>query len=110
MSFGIKHKTKASRQSKSMLYGYRKLYSKYKNIFLKTLQMMLEKRFDTSSYQTERPLPTGKSEKIIELLKDGLGGKIMAKFVGLRPETYSYLIDDCIRDKNAKGTKKCLIK
>ena len=43
MSFGMKHKTKASRQSQSMLHGYRQLYSKYKNIFLKILQMMLEK-------------------------------------------------------------------
>ena len=43
-------------------------------------------------------------------MKDALGGKIMTKFVGLRPETYSYLVDDCIPDKNAKGTKNCLIK
>ena len=43
-------------------------------------------------------------------MKDELGGKIMATFVTLRPKTYSYLTDDCKEDKQAKGTKKCVIK
>ena len=42
-------------------------------------------------------------------MKDELGGKIMTKFVGLRANTYSYLIDDGSEDKKAKGTKKCVI-
>ena len=32
-------------------------------------------------------------------MKDQLGGEIMKKFVGLRPKTYSYLIDDSSEDK-----------
>ena len=44
------------------------------------------------------------------LMKDELGGKMMTKFVGLRPKTYSYLTDDREEDKNAKGTKKCVVK
>ena len=43
-------------------------------------------------------------------MKDELGGKIMTKFVGLKPKIYSYLIDDGNSDKKAKGTKKCVIK
>ena len=43
-------------------------------------------------------------------MKDGLGGKIITKFVELRAKTYSYLIDDGSEDKKAKGTKKHLIK
>ena len=43
-------------------------------------------------------------------MKDELGGKIMTKLVGLRVETYSYLIDDGSENKKAKGTKKCVIK
>ena len=43
-------------------------------------------------------------------MKDELGGKIMTKLVGLRVETYSYLIDDGSEDKKSKGTKKCVIK
>ena len=44
------------------------------------------------------------------LMKDQLGGKIMIKFVGQRAKTYSYLIDDGIEEKIAKGTKKFVIK
>ena len=42
-------------------------------------------------------------------MKDELGGKIMAKFVGLRPKTYSFLMDDGNKDKKAKATKECVI-
>ena len=34
----------------------------------------------------------------------------MTKFVGLRAKTYSYLIHDGNENKNAKGSKKCVIK
>ena len=53
-------------------------------------------------------LPKGK--KLIGLMKDESGGKIMKIFVGLRGKTYRYLIDDGSQDKKAKGTKKCVIK
>ena len=43
-------------------------------------------------------------------MKDELGRKIMAKFVGLRAKTYMYLMDDNSEDKKAKSTKKCVIK
>ena len=52
----------------------------------------------------------GKNNKVIGLMKDELGGKIMTKFVGLGAKTYSYLIDYGSADKKAKGTKKCVIK
>ena len=70
----------------------------------------VEKRFDTSNYKVDRPLPTGKNKKVIGLMKDELGGKIMTEFVALRPKTYSYLTDDCEENKKAKRTKKCVIK
>ena len=57
-----------------------------------------------------RPLPVGKNKKIIGLMKDELGRKIVTEFVTLRPKTYSYLTDDGKEDKKAKGTKKCVIK
>ena len=34
----------------------------------------------------------------------------MREFFGLRTKTYSYLTDDHDENKNAKGTKKCVIK
>ena len=38
-------------------------------------------------------------------MKEKLGGKIMIEFVGLRPKTYIYLMDDGGEDMKAKGTK-----
>ena len=70
----------------------------------------VEKRFDTSNYEVDRPLPTGKNKKVIGLMKDELGGRIITEFVALRPNAYSYLTDDFKEDKKAKGTKKCVIK
>ena len=78
--------------------------------FYKDIANDVEKIFDTSSYEVNRPLPTGKNKKKIGLMKDELGGKIMTEFVALKPKTYSYLTDDCEEDKKAKGTKKCVIK
>ena len=79
------------------------------NDFYKDIANDVEKRFDTSKYEVNRPLPTGKNKKVIGLIKDELGGKIITEFVTLRPKT-SYLTDDGKEDKKAKGTKKCVIK
>ena len=70
----------------------------------------VEKRFDTSNYEIERPLARDKNKKVIGFMKDKLCGKIMTEYVALRPKTNSSLIDDDINDKKAKGTKKCVIK
>ena len=78
--------------------------------FYKDITNDVEKRFDTSSYEVNRSLPTGKNKKAIGLMKDELEGKIITEFVTLRPKTYSYLTDDGKEDKKAKGTKKCVIK
>ena len=80
------------------------------NDFYKDIANAVENRFDASNYEVNRPLPTGKNKKIIGLMKDELGGKIITEFVTLRPKTYSFLTDDGKEDKKAKGTKKCVIK
>ena len=67
---------------------------------------MLKKRFDTSNYECDGPLPAGKNKKVIGLMKDEIGGKIMTEFAALRPKTYAYLMDDGRNDKKAKRTKK----
>ena len=69
--------------------------------FYKDFSNDVEKRFDTSNYEVNRPLPIGKNKKVIRLMKDELGGKIITQFVTLRPKTYSYLTDDCKNDKKA---------
>ena len=49
--------------------------------FYKDIANDVEKRFDTSNYKVNRPLTTGKDKKVIGLMKDKLGGKIMIEFV-----------------------------
>ena len=56
--------------------------------FYKDIVNDAEKRFDTSNYEVNRPLPTGKNKKVTGLVKDKLGGKIMTEFVVLRLQTY----------------------
>ena len=46
----------------------------------------VEKRSDPCNYKVNRPLPMGKNKKVIGLMKDGLGGIIMKKFVALKLE------------------------
>ena len=72
----------------------------------------VEARFDTSGYSKTdfRPLPIGLNKKVIGLMKDELGGKIMTEFVALRPKLYSYKKLDGSEDKKCKGIKKCVVK
>ena len=46
----------------------------------------VEKRFHTSSYKVERPLPIGKNKKLIGLINDEMGGKIIRELIVLRPK------------------------
>ena len=78
--------------------------------FYKDIADDVEKSFDSSNYECDRPLPIGKNKKVNGLMKDELGGKVIIEFVALRPKTYSHLTDDCKEDKKAKETKKCVIK
>ena len=80
------------------------------NDFYEDIANDVENWFDTSNYEVNRLLPIGKNKKVIGLMKNELGGKIIMEFVTLRPKTYSYLTDDGKEDKKAKGTKKCIIK
>ena len=60
------------------------------------------------NYKINRPLVIGKREKVNGLMKDALRGKIMTEFVGFRPKTYLYLMNDDNTDK--KAMKKCVLK
>ena len=72
--------------------------------FYKDIANDVEKRLETSNYECDRPLPTGKGKKVIGLRKDELGGRVITEFVALGRKTYSYLTGDCKEDKKAKGT------
>ena len=80
------------------------------NDFYEDIANDVENRFDTSNYEVNRPLPMGKNKKIIGLMKDELGRKIVMEIVTLKPKTYLYLHDDGKEDKKAKGTKRYIMK
>ena len=64
------------------------VYIKTDDIYKDTAEDV-KTRFDTSNYELGRPLPKEKYEKVIGLMKDELGRKIMKEFVGLRSRTYT---------------------
>ena len=58
------------------------IYIKTEDIY-KDIAEIVETRFDTSNYELDRPLSKGKYKKVIELMKNKLGRKLVTKFVGL---------------------------
>ena len=81
--------------------------------FYRDIAKDVKKRLDTSEYSKNdnRLLPIGENEKVIGLMRDDLGGKIMTEFVvALRAKMYAYRkIDKEVEKKRCKGTKKCVV-
>ena len=73
-------KTKIWKKSKIVLYRFI-VYIKTDDIY-KDIAEDAETKFDTSNYELDRLLPKWKNQKVIELMKDELDGKIMTKSVG----------------------------
>ena len=71
--------------------------------FFKDIVADVEERYDTSNYEVDRPLPKRMNKKVIGLMKNEIGGKIIKEFNAVRPKTYSYITDD---DKNVKKLKE----
>ena len=80
--------------------------------FYEDIAKDVKARFDMSGYirKDSRPLPIRINKKIIGLMKDELGGKIITEFVALRPKPYAYKNLDGVEDKKCKGIKKCVVK
>ena len=76
------------------------------------IHIFTEDVFEDINYDKsdKRPLKTGINKKVIGMFKGELGGKIIKECCAPRAETYSYLMDDDIEKKNAKGINKCIIK
>ena len=77
--------------------------------FYRDIAEDVESQFDTSRYEPDKPLPIGKTKKVIGLMKDELGGKVMKEFISLRPKMYSYRVGED-EPKKCKGIKKCVVK
>ena len=79
--------------------------------FYKNIAEDVKDRFDTSGYNTNRPLPVGLNKKVIGLMKDELGGEIMTEFVTLRPKMYAYKTGSteskkCKESRNALSARR----
>ena len=77
--------------------------------FYKDIAPDVQTMFDTSNYPSNHPsgIETGVNKKVIGLMKDEAGGKIITKFVGLRAKNYAFLLDKK-EHKKCKGIKKCV--
>ena len=62
-----------------------------------------------SGYGQHHSFPIGVN-KVAELMKDELGGRVIIEFVALRPKLYTYITLSGGEDKKCKGVKKCVVK
>ena len=85
------------------------IYSIETDDFYKDIADDVKDRFNSSGYNTDRPLPVGLNKKVIGLMRDELGGEIMTEFVTLRPKMYAYRAGSA-ESKKCKGIKKCIVK
>ena len=63
-------------------------------------------KFDDSDYAENRPFYDATNKKVIGKFKDEEVGCIITEFMGLRSKMYSYIKDDGVSNKTAKGIKK----
>ena len=80
--------------------------------FYRDIATCVEKMFDTSGYSKveNRPLLIGKDKKVIGLMEDELGGKIISEFVALRAKMYAYnKVAKEVEEKRCKGMKKYVV-
>ena len=97
--------------------------------FYEDIAKDVPKWFDTSNYPDGHPIG-GYNKKVLGMMKDEAGGKVMVEFVGLRSKLYAYRVDEyegrCEKDfcdgscddkkcigngsKKCKGVKKPVVK
>ena len=91
------------------------IYSIKTDDFYKDIAHDIKDRFNTSGYNSSRPLPVGLNKKVIRAMKDELGGEIMTEFIILRPKMYAYKAGGSEsmarwdKVKKCKRIKKCII-
>ena len=80
--------------------------------FYKDINTDVKHRFDTSDYPPDHPsgISSGLNKKVIGMLKDEAGGKVIDEFVGLRAKLYSYKMFEDEESKKFKGVTKLVVK
>ena len=79
--------------------------------FYKDINGDVKDRFDTSDYPPNHPsgISAGCNKKVLGMLKDEAGGKIIDEFVGLGAKLYSYKMLEGKESKKCKGVKKLVV-
>ena len=88
------------------------IYSIETDDFYKDIADDVKDRFDTSGYNSFRPLPVDLNKKVIGLMKDELGGEIVTELVTQMyacTKMYAYKTGES-ESKKCKGIKKCVIR
>ena len=75
----------------------------YKDLFVD------KEKFDNSDYPEDSPFYFGENKKVIGKFKDEAAGIPITEFVGLKSKMYSYVKDNGLGGKTAKGIKKNVI-
>ena len=80
--------------------------------FYKDIADDVEARFNTSGYSSSRvrPLSIGVNKKVIGLMKNELGGRIMTEIMAVRLKLYAFKMLNGGGDKKCKGVKRCVVK
>ena len=66
------------------------IYDIKTNDFYKDITNEIEASFDMSGYNCSCPFPMGMNKKVIGLMKNKLGRRIMTKFMALIPKLYAF--------------------
>jgi len=79
--------------------------------FYKDINPDVERWFDTSDIPSNHPsgIKSRMNKKVVGMMKDELGGKIMTEFVGLRAKLYFYKMLNKKETKKCKGIKKSVV-
>ena len=80
------------------------------NDFYEDIAEDVPKWFDTSNCLKNHPIQSDENKKVLGMMKDEAGGKIITEFVGLRSKLYAYKVDEERTDKRCKGVKKSVVK
>ena len=62
--------------------------------------------FDFSNYSPKLKYYDESNKLVIGKMKDETGGVTIEEFVGLKPNMYSFLLDDKSENKKAKGVNR----
>ena len=65
--------------------------------------------FDFSNYSAKSKYYDGSNKLVVGKIKDETGGVAIKKFVGLKQNMNSFLVDDSSEDKKAKGVIKNVV-